>query len=210
MLSDESFSPAEAESPSTPSPSGTADTIGAVSSQRDDAREPASEGTVRPPETGAGDIARDDAGDVAVAPGDGVDEGAEPHEVADPYVVADPYEAPDPYEGAVPPGYDWPTHGGYLGCLMGLMAACILGGFLGSLLVGFASVSPLAIIVTVAPVRIAIILMTFVATMFVLGRVGWRLGRRFYREYPQPQRTRSVAAFQAMDEDDSAALRECD
>ncbi len=37
-------------------------------------------------------------------------------------------------EGAVPPGYDWPTHGGYLGCLLSLMASCLIGGFLGTTL----------------------------------------------------------------------------
>jgi hypothetical protein len=111
-------------------------------------------------------------------------------------------EATDPYEGAVPPGYDWPTHGGYLGCLLGLMAACVLGGFLGSLLVGFVSVSPLAAVVTSAPVRIALILGTFVATMLVLGRVGWRLGRRFYREYPIPARHSARAVTLAPDPDE--------
>jgi len=45
----------------------------------------------------------------------------------------------DLYEGAVPPGYDWTTHGGYLGCLIGLMASCLFGAFLGSTL--FAALS---------------------------------------------------------------------
>src|SRR5258705_11876483 len=38
----------------------------------------------------------------------------------------------DPHEGAVPAGYDWPTHGGYLGCLLGVMASCLLAAFFGS------------------------------------------------------------------------------
>ena len=37
-------------------------------------------------------------------------------------------------KGAVPPGYDWPTHGGYLGCLLSLIASCLIGGFLGTTL----------------------------------------------------------------------------
>ncbi|MBF6589396.1 MAG: hypothetical protein IVW57_02555, partial [Ktedonobacterales bacterium] len=36
----------------------------------------------------------------------------------------------DPFEGAVPPGYSWPTHGGYLGCLVGVITGSIAGGFL--------------------------------------------------------------------------------
>ncbi|MGH2505564.1 MAG: hypothetical protein ACRDID_23885, partial [Ktedonobacterales bacterium] len=30
-------------------------------------------------------------------------------------------EEDERYRGATPPGYDWPTHGGYLGCLIGVM-----------------------------------------------------------------------------------------
>lgn len=92
----------------------------------------------------------------------------------------------DPYEGAVPPGYDWPTHGGYLGCLLGLMVACIVGGLLGSFVVGTVSVTPLGGIVGYAWIRITLIIAVFLATLAVLGRVGWILGKRFYREYPQP------------------------
>jgi hypothetical protein len=98
-------------------------------------------------------------------------------------------EAPtDPLEGAVPPGYDWPTHGGYLGCLLGVVVACVLGGFLGSFLVGLASVTPLGFLVGSAPARIAIIVGVFLLTLVGLGRVGWALGKRFYREYPRPTR----------------------
>lgn len=109
-------------------------------------------------------------------------------------LIGDPFATPDPYEGAVPPGYDWPTHGGYLGCLLGLMAACITGGFLGSLVVGLISVSPLGMLVSAPAARITLILGIFVATMFALGRVGWVLGRRFYREYPQPGSQRAASA----------------
>jgi hypothetical protein len=113
--------------------------------------------------------------------------------VSDPDAAPEGMATPDPYEGAVPPGYDWPTHGGYLGCLLGLMAACIAGGFLGSLVVGLVSVSPLGMVVGTPAVRITLILGIFVATMVALGRVGWVLGRRFYREYPQPGSQRAGA-----------------
>jgi hypothetical protein len=97
-------------------------------------------------------------------------------------------EQDERYRGATPPGYDWPTHGGYLGCLLGVMAACLLAplgyilfGFLGAFLTrplggfGFA----LAIVVTVA---------VYLAIFVALSRLGWFMGRRFLREYEQPAR----------------------
>ena len=99
----------------------------------------------------------------------------------------------DPYEGAVPPGYDWPTHGGYLGCLLGLMASCLLGAFLGSTLYGSLSCSspiPGQILTGCRPmmpgaVAALLTVLTFIAAAAGLGRLGWILGRRFYREYAQ-------------------------
>jgi hypothetical protein len=96
------------------------------------------------------------------------------------------------YRGATPPGYDWPTHGGYLGCLLGVMIACLLAplakvifyilyGFEGVLLprplsgIGVA----LAVIVTVA---------VYLAIFVALTRLGWYMGKRFLREYEQPAR----------------------
>jgi hypothetical protein len=100
---------------------------------------------------------------------------------------ADPYGTPtDPYEGAVPPGYDWPTHGGYLGCLMGLVAACLLAGFVGSFVIGLISVTPVAVLVSTSFARIALLVLSFAICFGALGSVGWKLGKRFYREYPQP------------------------
>jgi len=92
------------------------------------------------------------------------------------------------YRGATPPGYDWPTHGGYLGCLLGVMTACLLAplgyifvGFLGSLLAGplggFGVA--LAIVVTIG---------AYLAVFVGLSRLGWAMGKRFLREYEQPSR----------------------
>ena len=88
---------------------------------------------------------------------------------------------PNPYEGAVPPGYDWPTHGGYLGCLLGVIAACLIGGFLGSTF--FSALSLMVLPVWAAAL---LTLVVFLGCVAGLGRLGWVLGRRFYREYPQP------------------------
>jgi hypothetical protein len=98
--------------------------------------------------------------------------------VRDPY--AGPEEVRDPHEGAVPPGYDWPTHGGYLGCLLGLMASCLVTGFLGSTLVAVIAAPPL--------VRGLLDVTVAVVAILGLGRLGWVLGKRLYREYPPPRR----------------------
>lgn len=93
----------------------------------------------------------------------------------------------DPHEGATPPGYEeWPTHGGYLGCLMGVVLALVLApvgyilfGLIGSALyrpLGYAGVWLAGIVTVIA----------FIACFVALTRLGWRLGKRFYREYPQP------------------------
>jgi hypothetical protein len=87
-------------------------------------------------------------------------------------------QPPDPYEGAVPPGYDWPTHGGYLGCLLGIMASCLIGGFAGKLVGLFTyyhNITGIANVLAIGAV--------FVLAAAILGALGWRLGRRFLREY---------------------------
>ena len=90
-------------------------------------------------------------------------------------------EIPDEGEGAVPPGYDWPTHGGYLGCLLAVMASCLIGGFLGTTFfaaLGYQQIVP-------KPITALLTVVVFVAVTIGLGRLGWVLGKRFYREYPR-------------------------
>lgn len=92
------------------------------------------------------------------------------------------------YRGATPPGYDWPTHGGYLGCLLGVMIACLLAplgyivfGFLGAILnrpLGGFGIA-LAVVATIA---------VYLAVFVALSRLGWAMGKRFLREYEQPMR----------------------
>ncbi len=93
-------------------------------------------------------------------------------------------EAELPEAGAVPPGYDWPTHGGYLGCLLGMLPACLVAGFLSSTFVawpwfnGKSNLHPV--------LASAVIVALFVVCVYGFGRIGWVLGRRFYRKYPRP------------------------
>lgn len=107
-----------------------------------------------------------------------------------------PERPEDPHEGAVPAGYDWPTHGGYLGCLLGVMASCLLAAFFGSTV--FAALrcsSPIPGDPTVNGCRALLpgsvtILLTVVVTLAIvvaLGRLGFVLGKRWLREYPQAQ-----------------------
>jgi hypothetical protein len=97
-------------------------------------------------------------------------------------------EEDERYRGATPPGYDWPTHGGYLGCLIGVMLACLLAplgyilfGFVGAFLIhplgGFGVA--LSVLITIG---------VYVAVFIALSRLGWSMGKRFLREYAQPAR----------------------
>lgn len=90
----------------------------------------------------------------------------------------------DPYDHAVPPGYDWPTHGGYLGCLLGLMVSCLIGGFVGS------TFFPTLAHYHWVPGWVAILLtvVVFFVIIIAIGRLGYVLGKRFLREYSPPTR----------------------
>lgn len=91
----------------------------------------------------------------------------------------------DPYEGAVPPGYDWPTHGGYLGCLMGVVATSIVGTLIAAPLLAVLTYSE----VVPLPVAWLLTALVFLLCIFGGGRLGWALGKRFYREYPHERPT---------------------
>ena len=110
----------------------------------------------------------------------------------DPIEPVEPAEGANPdelaVEGAVPPGYDWPTHGGYLGCLIGLVASLLVGGFLGTTI--FAALSYSRVVSPV--VSLVLTICVFLVVTFGLCRLGWALGKRFYRDYtPNPPPSRS-------------------
>ena len=103
------------------------------------------------------------------------------------YAPTPDMEAENPEAGAVPPGYDWPTHGGYLGCLLGLLPACLLAGFISSTFIAWPWFNGKGNLPTV--VVVALIIVIFAACIYGFARLGWTLGRRFYRKYPQPEPT---------------------
>ncbi|HEX9038461.1 MAG TPA: hypothetical protein VF808_15875 [Ktedonobacterales bacterium] len=107
-------------------------------------------------------------------------------------------------DGATPPGYDWPTHGGYLGCLLAVMLACLLTP-LGYIFVGFlgALLSPTLGGVGVG-LAVAVTVIGYIALFAALTSLGWRMGKRYLREYPQPGANAVTEATYA-DEESSAS-----
>lgn len=79
---------------------------------------------------------------------------------------------------------EWPTHGGYLGCLMGLFLGCLLAGFVGSPLVQYLQKHGGSAGVTAAFIAGAVVIM--LAGFYASGRIGWAVGKRIFREYPAP------------------------
>ena len=120
------------------------------------------------------------------------------------YAPTPDMEAENPEAGAVPPGYDWPTHGGYLGCLLGMMPACLVGGFLGSTFIAWLNAAKI-----VPPVVAGLlVVVVFILCVLGFGRLGWTLGRRFYRKYPRGEPSwgeDDIAASASADEDDAQA-----
>ena len=83
--------------------------------------------------------------------------------------------------GATPPGFEWSTHGGYLGCLIGCLASFLIGGFLGSALLGTLYVVGGGTAVVLALVSVVV----YACLVYGLCRLGWFLGKRYYRSYQE-------------------------
>ena len=66
----------------------------------------------------------------------------------------------------------WPTNGGPLGCLIGLLSGLLLGAFLATTLFAFD--------------RLIGIPLTLVLSI-LLAIVGWKIGRSIFREYKPPK-----------------------
>ena len=101
-----------------------------------------------------------------------------------PAQVAPAGDAPE----ATPPQDEWPTHGGYLGCLLAVMFGCLFAGFFASPLVQGAYRSGHGAGIGYGPaLNIAAIAIMLVG-LVIFGRVGWWIGKRVYREYPASAR----------------------
>lgn len=93
-------------------------------------------------------------------------------------------KAPDP-ENMLPPEARGEVNGGPLGCCLGFMIGMLLGGVLLSLSLtilnhAFADYGLVGWLV-----RVLLGILAFVLLIF-LCRTGWKLGKRFYREYEPP------------------------
>ena len=104
---------------------------------------------------------------------------------ADDFPIDAPYGDGENAVGAAPPGFEWPTHGGYLGCLIGCIASFLIGGFLGSALLGTLYVVGGGSAVILAVVSLVI----YAAIVYGLCRLGWSFGKRYYRSYQGPADT---------------------
>lgn len=98
-------------------------------------------------------------------------------------------EAEDPSASSLPPEAQGEVNGGPLGCCLGLMVGLLLSLSLAVLSRLFAN--PLGLLfqgnygLLGLLVRILMGLLAFALAIF-FGIVGWRLGKRFFREYEPP------------------------
>lgn len=104
---------------------------------------------------------------------------SEPVEIDQTQLGDDPIGDGENAIGATPPGFEWPTHGGYLGCLIGCLASFLIGGFLGSALLGTLYVVGGGRALALAVVSVVV----YAALVYGLCRLGWSLGKRYYRSY---------------------------
>jgi len=104
---------------------------------------------------------------------------------------AQPDETPDEDRIPVPDDGlgEWPTNGGPLGCLVGLMTGCVLAGFLGSTLISFVHFSKAG----AGGWFIFSAVMVMLVFSIVFATLGWRIGKRFYREYAPTARQQRIA-----------------
>jgi hypothetical protein len=84
-----------------------------------------------------------------------------------------------------PPEEEWLTHGGYLGCLLAMVFGCLLAAFIATPLIRgtqLASIQNWGVAFTISAIFIMIV------GISLFGWIGWKIGKRIFREYPQPQR----------------------
>ncbi len=77
---------------------------------------------------------------------------------------------------------EWPTHGGYLGCLMGIMFGCLAAAFIASPLVRGAVHAASDIGFQLNASALVIMLLGIIA----FGYIGWKIGKRAFRDYTLP------------------------
>lgn len=100
---------------------------------------------------------------------------------------------------------EWPTHGGPLGCLVGLMFGFLLAGFLGSTLISFVHFSKAG--AGGWYIFSAVVVMLVFSILF--ANIGWRIGKRIYRHYePSPRQLRYEERVRQMEQERQNQLPE--
>jgi len=85
---------------------------------------------------------------------------------------------------------EWPTHGGYLGCFLAILAGCLFAGFFASPLIQGAYRTGHGAGKGYGPVLTIIAIVIMIVGLIIFGRIGWAIGKRVYKEYPTPVRRR--------------------
>jgi hypothetical protein len=87
---------------------------------------------------------------------------------------------------------EWPTHGGPLGCLVSIVFGCLVASFFSSpllqrvQLIQFGKAAPAGWLIFTAIVLVLVITIFF-------GVIGWKIGKRIFREYAPSERQQRIA-----------------
>ncbi len=77
---------------------------------------------------------------------------------------------------------EWPTNGGPLGCVIAASFGFILAAFIASPLIrGAAHAGVSSIVFSLSGYGIML------ACVIIFGFIGWRLGKKYFIEYPRPK-----------------------
>lgn len=78
---------------------------------------------------------------------------------------------------------EWPTHGGYLGCLMGIMFGCLAAAFIASPLVRGAT----HVVANIGFQLNASALVIMLIGIMLFGFIGWKIGKRIFRDFSETE-----------------------
>ena len=119
-------------------------------------------------------------------------EGLPPQEVAESHTTTSPASPSSSPLSQLPPEAQGETNGGPLGCCLGTMVGMLLS--LSVALFGRFYADPLASVLhsnLSTAIRVVMFVVALVA-ITVCGYFGWKIGKRLYREYEEPQLRRQT------------------
>ena len=119
--------------------------------------------------------------------------------VDEPIIDEDEVSSPPATEAELPPEAQGEANGGPLGCCLGLTVGLMLSLFVG--LIGFGHIAALALaqvshLDLATNIRIATGILGAIGA-FAGGYLGWKIGKRIYREYElSPKRKEKLARME--------------